>query len=207
MTERQWLTWVRRVQAIAQNGLHYTEGPFDRERYEELQRIAAGMLAAVGGGLDPDRVRTALRLEDGYATPKVDVRGVVFRDDRILLVREREDGAWSLPGGWVDAGASPSEAVAKEVLEESGFRTRAVKVLAVYDRDRHGVPDLPWQVYKIFLRCELLGGAAAGSIETDEVGFFAEGEIPPLSTGRVTPAQIRRMFEHRRSPHLPTDFD
>jgi ADP-ribose pyrophosphatase YjhB (NUDIX family) len=207
MTERQWLTWVRRVQAIAQNGLHYTEGPFDRQRYQELQEIAARMLAAVGGGVDPERVLTALRLEDGYATPKVDVRGVVFREGRILLVREREDGVWSLPGGWVDAGASPSRAVETEIREESGFETRAVKVLAVYDRDRHGVPELPWQVYKIFLRCELLGGAAAGSVETDAVDFFAEDEIPPLSLGRVTPAQIRRMFEHLRSPELPADFD
>ena len=206
MTETRWLHWTRRLQAIAQNGLTYTEGVFDRERYRELRGIAAEMLAA-GAGAEPERIEGLLAREQGYATPKVDVRGVVFRDAKVLLVREKEDGLWTLPGGWADVGESPSEAVVKEIREESGYQTRAVKLLAVYDRDRHGHPPLSWYVYKMFIRCELLGGEPTHSMETDGVGFFAEDELPPLSLGRVLPAQIHRAFEHLRNPDWPADFD
>lgn len=202
----EWLRWARRVAALAQNGLTYTEGPFDRERYLELRRIAHEMLAACGG-TDPARIEALFAMDTGYVTPKVDVRGVVFRGDRILLVRETSDGLWTLPGGWADAGESPSAAVVKEIREESGYETEAVKVLAILDREAHGAPPLPWYVYKLFLRCEIRGGRERHSIETDGIGFFAEHEIPPLSPGRVMPAQIARMFDHLRDPGLPTDFD
>ena len=206
MTDPRWLEWTRRIAAIAQNGLTYTEGVFDRERYGELQRIAAEMMSAYSDA-EPERVLGLLAREDGYATPKVDVRGVVFQGEKILLVREREDGRWSLPGGWADAGESPAEAVEKEIREESGYETRAAKVLAVHDRGRHGAPPLRWSVYKLFIRCELTGGEASDSIETEGVGFFAEHEIPPLSATRVMPSEIRRMFAHLRDPSRPTDFD
>jgi ADP-ribose pyrophosphatase YjhB (NUDIX family) len=206
MTDPRWLQWSRRIAAIAQNGLTYTEGTFDRERYHELRGIAAEMMGAYSEA-EPERVLHLLREQDGYATPKVDVRGVVFRDGQILLVREREDGCWTLPGGWADAGESPAEAVEKEIREESGYLVRAAKVLAVYDRDRHDAPPLAWSVYKLFIRCELLGGEPAESIETDGVGFFAQDAIPELSRGRVMPAQVRRMFEHLRNPDWPPDFD
>lgn len=203
----RWLDWARKIQALALNGLTYTEGKFDRQRYEELQRIAAEMLAALGGGEAPGKVLDLLRLQDGYMTPKVDVRGVVFLEGKILLVREREDGGWTLPGGWADVGESPAEAVVKEIREESGYETRAVKLLAVLDRDRHGHPPLTWHAWKLFIRCELVGGAPADSIETEGARFFDEHEIPELSRSRVMPAQIRRLFEHLRDPDLPTDFD
>ena len=206
LSDRRWLNWARRIAALAQNGLEYGEGIFDRVRYEELQRIAAEMLAS-GGSADPDDLLEMLRAESGYATPKVDVRGVVFRDDRILLVREAEDGLWSLPGGWADAGESPREAIEKEIREESGFETEAVKLLAVLDRDRHGVPPLLWPVYKIFIRCEIEGGEAAESIETTGVGFFREDELPGMSESRTTADQVRRMFDHLRDPQRLTDFD
>ena len=206
MIEGQWLRWARRVASLAQNGLTYGGTVFDRQRYEELQRIAAEMMA-VGGDLPVEQMRGYLQAEGGYATPKVDVRGVVFREDRILLVREVEDGRWTLPGGWVDAGESPGEAVVKEIEEESGYHTRAEKLLAVYDRDRHGAPPMPWAVCKLFIRCSITGGEPAGSVETSAVAFFPEGELPPLSEGRVMPAQLRRMFEHLRDPSLPADFD
>lgn len=206
MTDQGWLEWTRRIAAIAQNGLAYTEGPFDRLRYEELRGIAAEMMGAYTD-TPPAKVHALFTAEEGYATPKVDVRGVVFEGARILLVRETDDGRWTLPGGWADAGETPREAVEKEIREESGYLARAVKVLAVYDRDSHGAPPLPWPVYKLFIRCDLEGGEARHSIETDGVGFFAEGEIPPLSEGRVMPAQIQRMFEHLRNPGWATDFD
>lgn len=145
--------------------------------------------------------------EVGYATPKVDVRAAIFRDDTILLVKERSDGFWTLPGGWADVGESPSEVVVKEVYEESGYEARATKLLAVYDRDKQGHPPFPFYVYKLFFHCELIGGSPSSSIETEAVDFFPEDALPELSIGRVTAAQITRLFQHYRQPDLPTDFD
>lgn len=205
--EPKWLDWARRLQALSQSGLTYSENPFEIERYEKIREIAAEMMAA-GSDADPERIRALFAEERGYATPKVDGRGVVFRDGKILLVREVRDGGWTLPGGFADVGDSPSEAVVREVLEESGYIVRAVKLLALWDRTRHGhVPPRPFHLYKVFLRCEIVGGAPQDSHETAEPGFFGEDEIPPLSLGRTTPRQIARLFEHYRDPTLPTDFD
>ena len=147
-------------------------------------------------------------MQSGYATPKVDVRGVVFRDGKLLLVREKSDGRWALPGGWADVCEAPAESVEREILEESGFIARATKILAVFDRGKHPhEPPFAFHVYKIFVRCTLLGGKEAASSETDAAGFFGAAEIPELSLSRVTPAQIRRMFEHHRHPEWPADFD
>src|ERR1039458_5917430 len=143
----------------------------------------------------------------GYATPKVDVRAAVFREHRILLVEEREDGGWTLPGGWADVGESPAEATVREVREESGYETRAVKLLAVYARNPPAPPPIPFHAYKLFFQCEPIGGEPASSNETAGVDWFAEDGLPALSTSRVTAAQIHRFFEHYRHPHWPTDFD
>ncbi len=202
----QWLAWARKLQALAQSGLAYSENPFDRERYEAVRRIAAEMVAGCTG-TDPGLVDELFAGQAGYATPKVDVRGVVFRDDAILLVKERADGRWSLPGGWADIGESPAEATEREVYEESGYRTRAVKLLAFYDRNGHGHTPYIFHTYKVFFRCELLGGEPTHSIETAEVGFFREDSLPELSLLRVTPEEIARFFEHLRHPDWPTDFD
>jgi len=203
----RWLDWCKRLQAIAQNGLTFAKDSYDLERYQHLRQIVAEMLAE-GSGLDQPFVLGLLDKETGYCTPKVDVRGVVFRENKLLLVCERSDGKWTLPGGWADVCASPAENVVREVYEESGFLTRASKILAVYDRSKHShEPPFPFHVYKIFLLCRIHGGAAKVSEETDSVGFFGENEIPELSVTRITSAQISRMFEHHRNPHLPTDFD
>ncbi|MCS7261236.1 MAG: NUDIX hydrolase [Anaerolineae bacterium] len=205
----QVLDWAMRLSALAQNGLVFAVNPYDVERYHAIQRIAYEMLAAAAQ-MRVEQVAALLHYEPGYVTPKIDVRGVVFRNDALLFVRERADqGRWTLPGGWADVGDTPSQSVEREVWEESGYRTRAVKVLAIYDRRKHGhEPPSPFHIYKIFFRCELIGGEATDSFETSEVAFFREDEIPAdLSLGRVTPAQVARMFEHYRHPELPTDFD
>jgi len=233
----EWLEWARRLQAIAQSGLAYEPNPYDRERYEEVRKIAAEIMAHGSGG-EPAAFCELFAGQVGYATPKVDVRGAVFRGDRILLVKEREDGGWTLPGGWADVGESAAEATVREVREESGYETRAVKLLAVYDRNRHGHPPIPFHAYKLFFLCELVDGgrvSAKGrgsraaiqretplmmsgasrpvlresfqSHETAGAGWFREDELPPLSTSRVTGAQIRRFFEHHRNPQWPADFD
>ena len=149
----QWLEWAQKLQAIAQTGLYYENHPFDVERYEQVQQIAAEMMAAYTNA-EPTLVLDMFKQEWGHATPKVDVRGVAFQDGKILLVKERSDGHWTLPGGWADIGEPPSQAVQREVFEESGFETKATKVLAVYERDhpRHGHPPEPHYTFKLFFR-------------------------------------------------------
>lgn len=163
--------------------------------------IAAHTQAQVGD------VHELLAREVGPATPKIDVRAVVFQDDAILLVKEPADGAWSLPGGWADVNESAAEAVVREVYEESGYRTRAVKLLALYDRDKHNHPPILYAVYKIYLLCAIVDFDATHVIDSAGAGFFREDAIPPLSLTRVTPAQITRFFEHMRHPEWPADFD
>jgi len=127
--------------------------------------------------------------------------------NHILLVKERSDGLWTLPGGWADVNDSPAQAVEKEILEESGYKAKAIKIAAVYDRNKHGHPYHLYHTYKLFFLCEITGGKPSKTMETDGVGFFAENNLPPLSVDRVTAAQIKRMFEHYRNPGLATDFD
>ncbi len=204
--ESKWIAWVRRLQAIAQNGLMFSKDPFDRERYEQVRSVAAEILASyteVGTALISDLFRE----EQGYATPKIDVRGAVFHDNRMLLVREQSDGLWALPGGWADVGESPAEAVVREIREESGFETQVCKLVALYDRNKHGHPPMLFHAYKAFFLCDLVGGCAATSHETSAVAFFSREELPPLSTARVTVRQIDRLFVHHMHRALPTEFD
>lgn len=207
MNNPLWLEWAQRLQAIAQTGLTYSQNPFDTERYEGIRGIAAEIMASGAGLQDSAAVVDLFKGDVGYATPKVDVRGAVFDQGRVLLVREREDGCWTLPGGWADIGSSAGENTVREVKEESGYDVEIVKLAAVYDRDRHGHPAIPFHAYKLFFLCRLKGGAPAHSNETDGVDFFEENDIPKLSLTRVMPAQIRHMFEHLRHPEWPTSFD
>ena len=194
------------LQSMAQTGLEFSRDPHDIERYKKIQAIAAEISAETSAG-NAGEIEEIFRLEKGYATPKIDVRAAIFREGMIMLVRERSDGCWTLPGGWADVGDSPGEAVAREVYEESGFIAKPVKVLAVLDRRRHGHPASLFHVYKIFMLCQITGGSARTSEETSEVGFFNERELPVLSMERVTPEQIGIMFEHYRNPDRPADFD
>jgi ADP-ribose pyrophosphatase YjhB (NUDIX family) len=201
-----WLQWARRLDAIAQTGLFYVTDQYDRDRYEEIRQIAAELVA------NHTRVPTAdvlplLSADDGYATPKVDVRAAVFQEGKLLYVREREDGRWTLPGGWADVGQSAAESVVREVREESGYEVNATKLLAFYDRDKHPHPPILHHSFKMFFRCELTGGSARTSYETTEVAFFGEDEAPELSLPRVLPEQIHHMYEHYRNPDWPTTFE
>jgi ADP-ribose pyrophosphatase YjhB (NUDIX family) len=204
----KWLEWAQQLQAIAQNGFTYCENPYDLERYTQVRQIAAEMMAA-DADIEPSYVYQLFESEEGYATPKVDVRAAVFEEDKILLVKEREDGCWTLPGGWVDVGESPSEAVVREVYEESGYQTQAVKLLALYDRShpRHGHPPLRHHIYKLFFQCRIRGGTPMSNFETSDVEFFVAQQIPELSLTRVVPSQIARLFEHYYHPEWQTDFD
>jgi ADP-ribose pyrophosphatase YjhB (NUDIX family) len=212
--EPDWLVWARRIQALAQTGLAFNQNAYDRDRYEALRALAAEMLAARSGG-DSTRIEMLFAEQSGYATPKVDVRGAVFdRDGRILLVRETADtGRWTLPGGWADVNQTPSESVAREVLEEAGIEVRVRKLACVYDRSRHAHrPHHPFHIYKMFFICEPVGApelVRGDGFETSAAAFFAQEDVPEadLSIDRVLPFQITRLFQHLRDPLLPTDFD
>jgi ADP-ribose pyrophosphatase YjhB (NUDIX family) len=199
------LEWVLRLEAIARNGLTFATGPFDRQRYEQVRRLAAEMAAHPG---DPAPVEEVFAGYSGYATPLIICRAAVFDEaERILMVREAADGRWTLPGGWIDIGESPSEAAEREVREETGYVVTATKLAAVYDKRRHPHPVAPHHAYLMFFLCDLEGGEKATSVETEAVEWFEMDELPELSTGRATADQIRRMLDHRRRPDLPTDFD
>ena len=206
MDEPQWLLWARELQAIAQTGLTFSQDNYDLDRYRRLRAIAVEMLA-VGSNTALERVQGLFDQELGYPTPKVDVRAAVFRDDRILMVREISDGRWTLPGGWVDVNDSPAHAVEREILEESGYRARAVKLAALFDKNRHPHPPSVHHIYKLMFLCELLGGSATVSQETDAVDFFALDALPELSRGRILESQIARLYQHQLQRELPTDFD
>lgn len=206
----RWLDWAQRLQAVAQTGLSYQPQPFDRQRYEQIMQIAAE-IAAAGNAQDLAPIHAAFSSQIGHATPKVDVRGVVFHDDRILLVQEKLDNnRWTLPGGWADIGESAGESVVREIWEETGYRARTLKLLAAFDRNKHPHPPFIFHAYKLFFRCELITPERSpdpANIETGEVGWFGEHEIPELSVARVTGDQIARFFRHYRQPDLPTEYD
>jgi ADP-ribose pyrophosphatase YjhB (NUDIX family) len=201
-----WLRLGERVQAIAQTGLAYARDPYDRERYEELRGIAVELLAD-GLGAPEDAVRVALAAGLGYPTPKVDVRAVVFRRDELLLVRERRGRRWTFPGGWADVGDTPGAAAERETLEESGYKVRATKLLALLDKARHEHPPSADYTYKVLIGCRFEGGEPATSHEIDAVSFFARAEAPELDLDRTTPGQVALAWAHHDDPARPADFD
>jgi ADP-ribose pyrophosphatase YjhB (NUDIX family) len=204
--ETNVLEWARKVQAIAQNGLLFTQEPFERERYTQLKDLSDSILAAELD-IPLGKARALWEKEDGYVTPKVDVRGGVFDGAKVLLVRERSDGRWTLPGGWVDVNDAPSEAVVREIYEESGYRAKATKLAMLVDKNRHPHPPSVHHIYKLFFLCDLIGGAPKTSNETDGVDFFPVHSLPDLSVGRALSSQIERLYAHHLNQALPTDFD
>ena len=198
---------AKRVRALAQNGLVYSLSEYDTERYEELTHLS-DRITALATGLDEADVASAYRPAKDYVTPKVDIRAVVFNEkEEILLVREKADGRWSLPGGWSDVGYSPKEVAAKEVKEETGLDVRPVRLLAVMDMSKHPHPVIPYYVYKFFILCEPVGGAFTEAFDILGKGFFPVDALPPLSLERVLPEQIRRMLHLYHHPEEEVYLD
>jgi len=194
-----WIDWVRRLQHIAETGLTYATERHDVARYEEVARLAQAV-AGQGSGLDTHGA--------GHPTPKVDVRAALVRDGKVLLVHEVADGRWALPGGWADIGEPPSVAAEREFREESGVPVRAVKLIAVHDRDRHNPPPHVHHIFKLLFLCEETGAPhGAPDDEVEDVGWFALDDLPPLSTGRTSRDQLELAVAHAARPDLPTDFD
>jgi ADP-ribose pyrophosphatase YjhB (NUDIX family) len=198
-----------RLAALAQDGLTYGADDYDLDRYRQLARLAAELFSKLSGR-PADELTVELGRDSGYATPKIDVRGAIFDEaERVLLMREKIDGRWSLPGGWADPGDSPSAAVTREILEETGYHSSAVKLIACWDRELQGhLPPLPVHVYKLFFLCRRNGAVQPpATLETLDVGWFALDALPPLSLSRINPRQLERALAHHRDPSLPTEFD
>jgi ADP-ribose pyrophosphatase YjhB (NUDIX family) len=202
------LTAARELAAIAQTGAHFAEDRYDQQRYRRIAEIAASLLAE-SSDVPAEKIYAWSKEEFGYATPKLDVRAFILQGEQVLLIREDADGGrWTLPGGWVDVNESPSESVVREVLEESGYLVKPIRLLAIFDREKQGhVPPFPYHVYKLFFHCEIVGGSPQKTAESSESGFFPEDRLPELSLSRVLPGQIVGFFEAIRSGSKATLYD
>ena len=205
VSKYKWLDIAQHLQSIAQAGLTYTQNNYDVERYEQIMQLSKDIITDFSA-MPMEKLDKIFSMEVGYLTPKVDVRGVVFRGNKILLVKETIDGKWSIPGGWGDVGKTPVEVVEKEVKEESGLIVKAEKLLAIFDKRCHPHPPDIYYVYKLFFLCREVGGALQTGIETSETGFYGKDELPELSTERITKSQIDAMFDLKDNPG-PALFD
>jgi ADP-ribose pyrophosphatase YjhB (NUDIX family) len=201
----KWMEWAQEIFSLTQAGLAYSQNPFDLERYKRLQEITAEMIASQSA-LEKESVLQSFSMQAGYITPKIDVRGAVIHDGKILLIQERADDRWAMPGGWADLGNSPASVAEREVWEESGYRVKAQKVVAVIDANRIE-PFEFFHAYKIIFLCTLLDGEPRTSYETLAVDFFEPDHLPLLSLFRTNEEMIREVYAHVQNPHRPTAFD
>lgn len=207
MTDKspKWLAWAREIYSLSQVGLTYNKNEFDIERYKRLQEIAAEMIASQSE-LAKETALDSFSMQAGYVTPKIDVRGAVVHENKILLIQEKMDGKWAMPGGWADLGNAPASVAEREVWEESGFRVKAEKVVAVIDANRIQPMEF-YHAYKIIFLCSLQGGQPRVSHETMAVDFFDLKDLPPLSIYRTDENMLREVFAHVEHPDRPTFFD
>lgn len=198
------LMLAKRIQAIAENGLHYAESDYDQDRYGDLEEISTRIISLVTN-LSHETIKMVTPEKNGYRTPKIDVRCVIYNDqDEILMVKERVDSCWSLPGGWCDVGYTPTEVAEKEAFEEAGIIVKAKRVLAIFDKKCHDHPEDLFYTYKIFMDCKAENFEISTGMETLDVGFFKQHELPELSTPRNTAGQIHKMFDfHFDRIHWP----
>ncbi len=202
----KWLDFAIRIQSIAQAGLQYGKDKYDKERYEELRRIAAEMISKKTD-IKLEKVYNLFCNENGYQTPKVDTRAAVFVNNKILLVHEN-NATWSLPGGWCDVDQSIASNIEKEVKEESGLVVKAERLIAIHDWHKHNVVNYAYGVLKAFVLCKYEKGKFQKNIETTEIAFFGKNEIPHnLAMEKCTQEQILMCFEAYENPDMPTQFD
>ncbi len=202
----EFLDIANKILSIAQAGLTYSENKYDIERYNELKTISFELLAKISQN-KIELIEELYKNEKGYITPKVDVRAVVFNENKILLVKEESDNKWSLPGGWADVGLTPAEVAVKECKEEAGLTVEPVKLLALLDKKMHEHPPFPFYTYKVFIMCKYSSGEIESGTETSDAGYFSLNELPKLSIGRNTKAQIELMFEYLNNPDKEVTFD
>ena len=201
----KWLAWAREIFSLSQSGLTYSGNEYDIERYKRLQTITAEMIESQSE-ISKESALDSFSMQAGYITPKVDVRGAVVRGGKLLLIQERADNKWAMPGGWADLGNSPASVAEREVWEESGYRVKAEKVVAVIDANRIEPMEF-YHAYKLIFLCKLLDGEPRTSYETQAVDFFSPDHLPPLSSYRTDESMIREVFAHLQNPNRPTAFD
>lgn len=199
MDNRLFLTWTKDLQSIAQAGLYYGKDVFDRERYEKIREISAQMMSEISD-LDVGKVKDLFYNEICYQTPKIDTRSAIFKNDRILLVREK-NGTWSLPGEWCDYNVSVAENAVKETREESGFDVKVIRLIAVQDRAKHNSPLYPYGVCKMFFECSITGGEFKENSETTAVDFFTENSLPDLAIEKNNEEQLKMCFKAHSDEH------
>ncbi len=207
MQVHQHLELMKRIKALADTGLVYAKDEYDRERYEELKEISLQLMAQVSGR-SLSVLQDFFLPEKDYPTVKVDVRGLLLNDkDEILMTKESVDGKWTIPGGWADIGDTPSEAIIKEIKEETGLMAEAVRLLAVYDKSQHPHPPQPFYVYKLNFLCRITGGKLQPGFDIMDVDFFSLDKLPPLSQDRILNSQIEHLFGLAKSPVAKVHFD
>ncbi len=205
-TVPDWLVWARELHQIGQTGLYYTQNEFDRQRFQRLMDMSAEIIHNCSG-LQLDLVQAALSAQPGYVTPKMDVRGAVFLDHKVLLVQEITDGHWSLPGGWADVNVPPSRMVVREVWEETGLRVKASKMVGLYEANHDREPVNVFHSYKAVFLCEIISGELTPSYETPRVSYYELDQLPELSIHRTHERLIHEAYTHFLDPTLPTVFD
>ncbi|MBQ2957934.1 MAG: NUDIX hydrolase [Clostridia bacterium] len=206
MDEKIWLDWAIELQSLAQAGLTYGKDIYDKERYERIREISAEIIAHKSE-IPIETVKDLFCNETGYQTPKLDTRAAIFKDDKILLVREN-NGKWSLPGGWVDVNVSVKENAIKEVKEESGLDVTADRLIAVQDRNKHNLPRYAYGICKVFVLCSLIGGRFEANSETTGFDWFAMENLPELAEEKNTSEQIRMCFNaYHAADRWKTYFD
>lgn len=204
--EKQWLQWAKELQAISQSGLAYSKNEFDIERFQRIREISVEIMSEYTQ-ISNTKIRTLFANETGYQTPKIDVRAVIFNNNKILMVKEKKDNKWSLPGGYADIDLSVSENAKKESMEEAGAVVSPKRIIAVLDRNKHVDDDYPYSIYKIFVECDYIEGEYINNIETCEAEFFDSDNLPQLSLGRNTQEQIEMCFKAREKELLEPIFD
>ncbi len=200
-----WIDWAVELQFLAQTGLTYTKDPFDRERFERVREIAAEIISHQSD-MPLDKVKNVFCNETGFQTPKLDTRAAIFEDEKILLVKEK-NGKWSLPGGWVDVNQSIRSNTEKEVWEEAGLMVKAVRLIALQDRNQHNLPRYAYGICKAFVLCEMLCGEFRENEETVASGYFSLNSLPELAEEKNTREQIAMCFDAHRDQNWLVKFD
>ncbi len=207
MREPEWLTWARKMQSIAQIGLAYAKDPYDRERYESLRALSVEILER-HTGVDATRLTELFAGESGYQTPKLDIRVAVVRDRTILLVQQKGEEAWALPGGWVDIDTSLREAAIKEAREEAGAVVVPQKLIAVLDRRNQDLGINPYAIITAYVGCSITGELAFhDNAETAAARFFPVDDLPPLSRMRTNRELILMCHKSMSEGWQHTVFD
>lgn len=207
MDALEQLNLIKRIKALAEIGLVYTENGYDIERYEELKEISHKLMAAVANTPLSTIDEFFIPVKD-YPTPKVDVRGFVLNEnDEILMAKESVDGKWTIPGGWADIGSSPSEIAVKEIEEETGLKAEVVRILAVYDKQAHPHPPEPYYIYKLIFLCSATGGELRPGFDMLDANYFDLDHLPELSQDRILLSQLKQLFHLAKSPNSEVYFD